>query len=150
MGGGIEAAVRAALDDKAVIDELPKSDEDVMELAATITDHVCASVRAFPKASTAPFDLPWAHEGNHGPRPNGQHGRTTGSAAVRWIGTSPEVLEPSAGQVAGSVWLRMPSGVVSTAYQVAASSRRRPQAMAMWRSTRSPGCRPGSRYTNPC
>jgi hypothetical protein len=43
----IEVAVRAGLDDlddKAVIDEPPKSDEDVMWLAATITDHVCATL----------------------------------------------------------------------------------------------------------
>lgn len=42
----IKAAVRAGLDDKAVIEEPPKSEEDVMWLATTITDHVCSSLPA--------------------------------------------------------------------------------------------------------
>lgn len=40
----LEAAVRAGLEDKGVLDDPPKTDEDVMWLAATITDHVCGSL----------------------------------------------------------------------------------------------------------
>ena len=42
--GAIEKAVRAGLDDKAVLEDPPRTDEDVMWLAATIADHVCASL----------------------------------------------------------------------------------------------------------
>lgn len=48
----LEAAVRAGLDDKAVLDDPPKTDEDLMWLAATITDHVCG---ALPKDIYALF-----------------------------------------------------------------------------------------------
>jgi hypothetical protein len=40
----IEAAVRAGLDDDAVLIDPPKTEEEVMWLAATIADHVCASM----------------------------------------------------------------------------------------------------------
>jgi hypothetical protein len=40
----IEAAVRAGLDDKAVLRDPPKTDQDLMWLAATITDHVVAAI----------------------------------------------------------------------------------------------------------
>jgi hypothetical protein len=48
----LEAAVRAGLDDKGVLDDPPKTDEDVMWLAATITDHVSG---ALPKEVCALF-----------------------------------------------------------------------------------------------
>jgi hypothetical protein len=40
----IEAAVRAGLDDDAVLTDPPKTEEEVMWLAATIADHVCATL----------------------------------------------------------------------------------------------------------
>lgn len=40
----IEKAVRAGLDDKVVLEAPPRTDEDVMWLAATVADHVCASL----------------------------------------------------------------------------------------------------------
>ena len=40
----IEAAVRAGLDDKAVLKDPPRTDQDLMWLAATITDHVVAAI----------------------------------------------------------------------------------------------------------
>jgi len=45
MWVAVEKAVRAGLDDKIVLDDPPQTEEDVMWLAATITDHV---VSAFP------------------------------------------------------------------------------------------------------
>jgi hypothetical protein len=40
----IEAAVRAGLEDKSVIVNPPRSDQDVEWLSATIADHVCAAL----------------------------------------------------------------------------------------------------------
>ena len=40
----VEAAVRAGVDDKAVIKDPPKTDHDLMWLSATITDHVVAAI----------------------------------------------------------------------------------------------------------
>lgn len=40
----IEAAVRAGLDDKGVLTDPPKTDQDLMWLAATITDQVVAAI----------------------------------------------------------------------------------------------------------
>ncbi|HEX8973267.1 hypothetical protein [Oryzihumus sp.] len=40
----IEKTVREGLDDKAVLERPPQSEDDVMWLAATITDHVCGSI----------------------------------------------------------------------------------------------------------
>jgi hypothetical protein len=40
----IEAAVRAGLDDKAVLKDPPKTDQDLTWLAATITDHVVTAI----------------------------------------------------------------------------------------------------------
>ena len=40
----IEKAVRTGLDDKAVLEDPPRNDNDVMWLAAAIADNVCASL----------------------------------------------------------------------------------------------------------
>lgn len=48
----VEAAVRAGLEDKAILERPPRSEDDVMWLAATITDHVCGSI---PKDVYAAF-----------------------------------------------------------------------------------------------
>lgn len=40
----VEQAVRDGLDDKAVLEDPPKTQDDVMWLAATIADHVCSAM----------------------------------------------------------------------------------------------------------
>ena len=40
----IESAVSAAFDDKAVLENPPKTPEEWVWLSATVTDHVCAAM----------------------------------------------------------------------------------------------------------
>ena len=40
----IEAAVRAGLEDKAVLEDPPRTEQDLMWLAATITDQVVGAI----------------------------------------------------------------------------------------------------------
>jgi hypothetical protein len=45
----IEAVVQQAFEDKAVLESPPRTPEDWMWLAATITDHLCAAFATTPR-----------------------------------------------------------------------------------------------------